>query len=195
MTSPKLSEVYTHEEAIVSAIEEWVNGNLELGSMTAYSGRCIEQAGRTLRNRIDRVWLDLDETDPRQKITKRIKQISPVEPGWTFQYLVEDRNDGTFSVMSTPVMGQALVERTFWDDTVTDDIEFVILAEDNLITLSDKMRWLMLGSNTYPLEICAPGITLRTEDLTDEIELYKAKKQEQKKERAARRAARTLEVA
>jgi hypothetical protein len=131
MTSPKLSEVYGHEEAIVSAIEEWVNGDMELGSMTAYSGRCIEEAGRTLRNRIDRAWLDLDENDLRQKITKRIKQISPVEPGWTFQYLVEDIKDGTFFVMSTPVMGQALVERTFWDDTVSDDIEFVILVEDD----------------------------------------------------------------
>jgi len=163
--------------------------------MTAYSGRCIEEAGRTLRNRIDRAWLNLDENDPRQRITKRIKQISPVESGWTFQYLVEDVKDGTFFVMSTHVMGKAPVERTFWDDTISDDIEFVVLDDDHLPVLSDFQTMLMLGSNTYPLEICAPGITLRTEDLTDEIELYKAKKQEQKEERAARRAARKLELA
>jgi hypothetical protein len=194
MSSPKLSEVYGHEEEIVAAIEDWVNGDLELGRMTAHSGRCIEQAGRTLRNRIDRVWLDLDEDDPRQKITKRIKQISPVASGWTFHYLVEDK-DGTFSVASTPVMGQALVERTFWDGTVTDDIEFVIFHEDDLMTFSDAISWFTMGSNTYPLEICAPDYNLKLEHLETEIAAYKDKKQEQKEERAARRAARQQEVA
>jgi hypothetical protein len=63
MSSPKLSEIYTHEEAIVAAIQEWVTGDLELGRMTSYSGRCIEEAGRTLRNRIDCAWLDVTEKE------------------------------------------------------------------------------------------------------------------------------------
>jgi hypothetical protein len=63
MSSPKLSEIYTHEEAIVAAIQEWVTGDLELGRMTAHSGRCIEKAGRILRDRIDCAWLDVTEKE------------------------------------------------------------------------------------------------------------------------------------
>src|SRR5258708_26798337 len=86
---------------------------------------------------------------------KNIKQITGIEPGWRFHYLVE--NDGSISFDSLPVTGQALVERVYSDTDEPDTrIEFIIFHEAELCLQSDVDELYREGSNTYPSGVFPP---------------------------------------
>jgi hypothetical protein len=126
------------------------------------------------------------------KIVKRIKQIAPIESGWVHQCLIESTTEnGKFTIGESRITGQALVERSFPDRTVTDDVELLVFDNGDLMSVNDYEEFLMSGTNTYPLGVCPPDFRFSLENLTEEIANYYEKKEEHKKEVAVRRAARS----
>jgi hypothetical protein len=91
------------------------------------------------------------------KIVKRINQIAPIESGWVHQCLIESTTEeGKFTIGESRITGQALVERTFPDRTVTNDVKLLVFDNGDLMPVNDYEELLMWGTNTYPLGVCPP---------------------------------------
>lgn len=112
-------------------------------------------------------------------IEKNIKQITGIEPGWRFHYLVEI--DNNISLDSLPVTGQALVERIYSDTDEPDTrIEFIILDDDWLCLQSDVDETYREGSNTYPAGVLPPGKEVSPREVARLTERFRKKQSEQK---------------
>lgn len=111
-------------------------------------------------------------------IPTRIKQISAIEPGWRYCFLVHDRE---LMVCSSPIVGQALILRHYPDDLNYGDgreerIEFVAYDDQGLQIISELEDTVRDGVNTYPIGIRAPGEPCRLEDVSAETILKFKKK-------------------
>ncbi len=114
-------------------------------------------------------------------VPTRIKQISTIEPGWRYCYLVQD---GELMVCSSPIVGQAVVSRHFPDelndgDGREDRIEFVVYDDQSLQIISQLEDIVDDGQNTYPIGIKAPGEPCELNDVPTKTLLgFKKKMQE-----------------
>ena len=98
------------------------------------------------------------------EITKTIKQIIPLQPGWTFACLVE--TDGNIVVESLPVTGQALVDWFYPGDKVPEQHIEAICFDDGAFHIESEIDEMYRdGSNTYPIGIRQPGETVSATDV------------------------------
>ena len=129
------------------------------------------------------------------KIVIRIKQILPIGLGWVHQFLVDDSTkEGGFRLEELPITGQALVERTFPDGTIIDEVE--LLVYDNCMgaprLVGEFEESMAIHNVAYPVGVCTPNFRNKIEDLDFEIGCFKTLKKEREEERAARKAARKV---
>jgi|GEM_PF-4361007 len=111
-----------------------------------------------------------------KEIITKIKQIAPMESGWSFSYLFQNAKFENFkfikneelSVQTVPIIGQAVIERTYSDNEVEDSIDFVVLNEDHPQTLYEFQRDLLESEQTYPLGVLEPGRVITMEEIGEQ---------------------------
>jgi hypothetical protein len=108
-------------------------------------------------------------------ITRQIKQITPFESGWTFNYLYFD--GGSVKIASLPIVGQALVEWTYpagdlrEENEIETHIEAVCLEENQF--KAESFLEANHCYNTWMLGIKRPGEQVTPEDIEDGTQSYK----------------------
>jgi hypothetical protein len=108
------------------------------------------------------------------EITRHIKQIIPLAPGWTYAYLVEE--DGKISVGSLLVTGQALVDWFFpREDEPEQYIEAIVFDDGGFHIESDIDETFRDGVNTFPIGLRQPGQTVSAEEVKHYTERFRKK--------------------
>ena len=111
-----------------------------------------------------------------------IKNITSIEPGWTYKGAAIDLEDDTTEIVSAPITGQAAVKVNHGDEEF-DTVEFIVFEEGLQLEREIHDTWMTLY-NTYPLGAFPPGKQPTDEEIKTGKGVFKALK-----DRAAKKAA------
>jgi hypothetical protein len=106
-----------------------------------------------------------------------IKQISPIESGWVFQFL-QAHNTGAFSIGTMPITGQAIVQEPDegTENGYYDTVDFLVLFEHAPELLSYITKNV---ASEHFLGVCEPGFRYTLEEVGPQIEALKRRLQKE----------------